>query len=523
MNTDPERYQKGFFTRARLSVATGYIRLGRRARWYWLGLIVALPLIALLVLDGLMGSGALVSNGPLSSNHALFGQDCATCHEPFGGVTEARCQSCHEKAGDPLGVYGFQAHYRYRSDSFDRAAASSLESGCFECHREHEGRDALITRVPDDRCGSCHFDRFSAEHPEFQFVAESLPDPANLFFPHTVHVSEVRAEHELEDVERTCLECHVPRPDGRSFEPISFDAHCSSCHLTSGTVTPDLPVRQSANDGAAGVLTLEAIRTSRGPGSAWTFYANPGEFQARGANIRKRPVYHADPWVMENLRLIRERLYPTAELSDLLRASADAGPGGALSLYREAIGTLETRIEELGSEPNSIVQEELSSLEELVAIARARLEDPYSPLDENRFLVSVADANPQLDEEERAAFEQVVEDLTEPCRECHFVESASIRRVQGDQRLLVRAEFNHAAHIVHARCLDCHNQIPIREYAAEDEVAPPEVDHSGVVNLPSLADCQSCHARNKAAEECTTCHAFHPDTERWSNLLRYSN
>jgi hypothetical protein len=226
---------------------------------------------------------------------------------------------------------------------------------------------------------------------------------------------------------------------------------------------------------------------------------------------------------MENLRLIRERLYPTAELSDLLGASADAGAGAAPALYREAIGTLEARIEELRAEPSRTVQEELSSLEQLVRLARARLDDPYSPLDENRFVVSVADADPELPAEERAAFEQVVQDLTEPCRECHFVERASIRRVQTDQRTLVRAEFDHAAHIVHARCLDCHNQIPMREYAAEDAVAPPEVDHSGIVNLPSLADCQSCHSSNRAAEECTACHVFHPDTERWSNLLLYRN
>lgn len=518
---EEKTYKKGFFTKARLSVAGNYVYPARQWRPYVLGALIAAPILGIFVYDAFAGRGDLVSNGPLSSNHALFGQDCATCHDPYQAVTNARCESCHEKVGAPVGVYGFEAHYRYRSDDFDRSAPASSEMECFACHTEHVGGDEMITRVDNARCSSCHFDSFTDEHPEMQFVADNLADPANLFFPHTVHVNEVRFEHELDDVERTCLYCHTPLPDGSSFEPVSFDDGCGDCHLTSGTATPDLPVRDGLDDESPGVVTLEALRASGRPGTAWAFYANPNEFQARGPNIRKRPVYHADPWIMENLRLLRSRLYPTAELADLLRASAAMPPKDSRAIYQEAIATLEARIDELRGEPSGQVQDELAALQELVDDVRERLDDPYEPLDETRFSVSVTDENPDLPPEEREALETVVNDLTEPCQECHFVDQAAIQGVQADQRSLSRAEFDHRAHIIHARCLDCHNRIPIREAAAAEEAAEPEVDHAGIVNLPSLETCRTCHAPSKATDDCVACHVFHPDKSQWSNLLRY--
>lgn len=518
---EEKTYKKGFFTKARLSVASSYVYPARQWRPYVIGALIAVPILAIFVYDAFAGRGDLVSNGPLSSNHALFGQDCSTCHAPYEAVTNARCESCHEKVGDPEGVYSFQTHYRYRSDDFDRSAPASSETACFGCHTEHVGGNEMITRVENRRCASCHFGSFTDEHPELEFVAENLADPANLFFPHTVHVNEVRLEHELADVERTCLHCHRPRPDGSSFEPISFDDACGDCHLTSGTATPDLPVRDGLNDESPGVVTLAAIRASGRPGTAWAFYANPNEFQERGPNIRKRPVYHADPWIMENLRLLRNRLYPTAELADLLPASAAVPPKDTRAIYEEALVTLQTRIDELRGEPSRQVQDELEALQELVDDVRERLDDPYEPLDESRFSVSVADENPDLAPEERDALETVVDDLTEPCRECHFVEQAAIQGVQADQRGLSRAEFDHRAHIIHARCLDCHNRIPIREAAAAEEPAEPEVDHAGIVNLPALQTCRTCHAPDKATDDCVSCHAFHPDKSQWSNLLRY--
>ncbi len=179
---------KGLFTRAKLSVATSYIYPAGLRRPYVLGALIAIPVVALFVVNALVGGGTWVSGGPLSSNHAVFGNDCNTCHEPYAAVTNARCESCQEKAGDTEGAYGFEPHYRYRSDEFDRAAPSSKEVACFACHTEHVGRYAGITTADNSRCASCHFQSFQNEHPGFQFIVEILPVPANLFFSHTFHV-----------------------------------------------------------------------------------------------------------------------------------------------------------------------------------------------------------------------------------------------------------------------------------------------------------------------------------------------
>ncbi len=511
---------KGLFSRARLTVASKYL-MPARQRWpYLIGLILTIPLMAVFAVSAVAGKAELVSNGPLSSNHALFGQDCGTCHEAFGSVTNARCESCHEKSGDPVKAYAFDTHYRYRSQEFDRTASSSSEGACFSCHTEHRGREQVITHVADTQCASCHF-KSVAQHPEFEFVSHELKDPANLKFEHTVHVKEVRDEHELADIEQTCITCHVARDDGATFEPIAFDAHCGECHLTSSTSTKPAPLLASANDNQPGVLSLETIRSLRGPGTRWSFFANPNEFELLGESISKRPVYHADQWVMENLRFLRGRLYPSAELADLLRGSADRAPQDITALYEEAITTLATRIAELKDDPSRTVQAELEELTDLLATVRQRLNDPFSPLDENRFAVSVGDRDSSLSGTDREAYVEVVNALTNPCQECHYVEQATIKAVQTDQGNLIRAEFNHRAHILHARCLDCHNQIPIRENVANDVEATEATDNAEILNNPPLATCLTCHSPKQAGSECITCHVFHPDKGRRSNLLRY--
>ncbi len=511
---------KGLFSRARLSVAARYLNPAGQRRPYVLGAILTLPLMALFALSAFAGKGDLVSNGPLSSNHALFGQDCATCHQAFTSVTNARCESCHEKAGDPVKAYAFDTHYRYRSSNFDRSAASSKEAGCIGCHVEHRGRDRSITQVGDANCASCHFSGF-AEHPEFEFVAKNLRDPSNLKFEHTVHVKEVRDAREFTDIEQTCVNCHVAEDDGATFKPIAFDANCGECHLTSSTSTKPVPVLAGVDDERPGVLSLETIRNRQGPGTRWSFFANPNEIQQLGESVRKRPVYHADQWVMENLRFLRQRLYPTAELADLLRGSAETPPRSVTAIYEEAISTLTTRIAELRDDPSPTVQAELAELTTLLATVRQRLDDPFSPLDESRFAVSVGDQDASIVGPEREAYEQVVNDLTNPCQECHYVEQATIKAVQKDQRSLIRAEFNHRAHILHARCLDCHTQIPIKDNVASDAKATPETDNADILNDPPLATCKTCHAPKKAGDQCQTCHVFHPDKGRRSNLLRY--
>ncbi len=515
--------RKGVFSDARLPVSKSYVYPGSRKMMFFVGGGGALLIAALFTFNIVAQQGTLASNGPLSSNHAAFSDDCSTCHDPLDGVSNAKCSTCHEKYGDDVGVHTFTAHYLYRTGDFTRVVPQTNEGPCFQCHTEHVGRENPITNVSDDQCLACHeFGSFNDDHPEFQFAREEITDESNLKFPHGLHVIQVRARQDLNDVEQTCLYCHNPEPDGKNFAPLSFETHCSACHLTSVVATDWLETTTPSTPDVAGVYTLQTIQQLQGPGSIWSYYVNPGDFRPRGEQIRKSPVYHEDRWILENLKRLRRTLYPTeGGLADLIDASPDADPRNVRQVYEEALATLETYAAELRNQPDRRIQSELDQIEGLMATVRARLRDPYASLDETRFTVSRADLNPNLTQEQIDALDSVVDRLTSPCQKCHVVENATIVRAQADQNQLFRADFDHRAHIIQMRCLDCHNKLPVTQAFNTGSVPDRSVDHAGIQNLPTIETCQTCHAKGKASNTCVTCHAFHPDKSQHSNLLRY--
>ena len=485
-------------------------------------MIMALLAVTPFVASAFLGRGSMVADGSLSDSHALFGQDCAKCHTPFKPVSDVKCESCHQKSAARLRQYGFERHYLYHSADFDRSAAGSLETACASCHQEHEGAEASLQRVANNQCTKCHaFDSFESGHPEFAFASDRQPDRANLAFTHVRHTREVmtRADPPLDDVEDACLVCHQPTEDGMSFEPLSFDRQCDNCHLTAGKRTAWLPIR---NDTNPGVLTLDAIRGEFSPASVWASYWDPNEFEVQQGEVRKRPVYHADPWIIENLTRIRRQLYPGAELAELLRSSADLPIGADVDVHAEAIATLRAGMRALRGNPSADVQRELDDLAELLDEVEARLERPYASRDETRFLVRTADATggALFAGADSTAFEAVIDSLTALCQLCHIVSRAAIVRVQKDQRTLIRSEFDHRAHVIHARCLDCHTSIPVRDLIHDEEAPAPNVDRAGILNIPTVDSCRSCHSDGRAPDRCTSCHVFHPDRSQRSNLSR---
>lgn len=515
-----DKRNKGYFGDGLLPVAKQYLYPSPRTSMVWIGGLAMVLVFGIFFYDASRRQGALVSNGPLSTHHATFGQDCSTCHTPFEEVTNDKCGTCHEKYGADLGRYSFESHYLYRTTDFSRLQSSPNEQSCATCHTEHQGRHVSLTDISDEQCLTCHeFGSFNTGHPEFEFVRDSLPDRGNLAFPHTVHVNEIMDRQELVDVQKSCLHCHNAKADGKSFKPIDFEKHCGSCHLTASTATPWI---QTTDDPSStpGVLRLKTIRAQSAPGTRWAYFSNPNEYQSRAGRVRKRPLYHEDQWILENLKQLRQAIYPSAELASLLKASADVPPGEATKLYKEALGTLREYAEELRAQPSRKVQQELRRVEKLLDVIERRLEDPLAPVDETRFVLSPAQLNPDLSEEQLSSYRETIDKLTQPCQTCHRVENATIARVQKEQDKLVRAEFNHGDHIIHTNCLDCHNQIPIQKYAAMDSTAPASKDRAAIFNLPAIDKCQSCHADGNAPNTCVSCHVFHPNKSR-ANLLRY--
>ncbi len=514
--------RKGKFGPVGLPVAKRYLRPLTRNRAILAGAAVAAVVLAVGVASYFTRDGGILSNGPLSTSHANLEGDCANCHDPFGKVAAAGCSTCHEKFGDELGVYTYKAHYLYRSNDFSRLTPSPHEVECAACHPEHRGREIAITDVPDARCLPCHdFGSFNTRHPQFEFVAHAdTDDDAGIAFPHVHHVREVMKRQKLVDVEKACLYCHNARPDGKSFEPIDFDRHCDACHLTAGEATPVLPVQDAPGD-PPGVETLEAIRRRGGPGSQWAIFTPATDFQRLGPRVRKRPVFHRDPWILANLRHLRQELYPDAGLADLLTASADAPANELPALYQEALTTLESYAQGLRGRPEPEIRAELEKIDAALAELRRAIADPYTPLDETDFQLALDRPRPGLSDEQRAEIEGVVDELTKPCSSCHRIERATIARVQKDQRTLRRAEFDHRAHILQVRCLECHTRIPILDHLQGDEKVDPKIDNSAIQNLPGIERCQECHKPDLASNRCINCHLFHPNKSRRSQLLLY--
>lgn len=512
---------KGFFGRIGLPVARKYVY--PRSQWmiYLVGGAGLLVMLGIFGVMALSAPGEVISNGPISSNHANFSSECSTCHTPMNGVVDESCQDCHEKYGDELGIYSFDTHYLYRSNDFSRLGATSEELACYSCHPEHNGKEAAITNVADAQCQTCHeVDSFNDDHPEFHAVEERTADNSNLIFPHVLHVNEIRRTEDVADIEKTCLYCHNAADNGKQFQPINFEQHCDACHLSTRDATPFIPVSNTLGE-TPGVATLQTIQNQQRPGTRWAFYMNPAEFNSRGTTIQKRPLYHEDPWVLENLRRLRQALYPSSGLEDLIQTTADLDVKDTKLLYEEAVETLRLYSEELRNQPERAIQEELRDAEELLREVEQRLQDPYAPLDETKFLVSSAERNESFSESTIAAYDRVINQLTTACQTCHIVEKSTIKRAQDDQKTFIRAEFDHRAHIIQTRCLDCHNTIPIREMAILDSIPPPSVDRAEIHNLPSITNCQSCHANDQASNTCITCHQFHPDKSSHTNLLLY--
>lgn len=175
----------------------------------------------------------------ISTAHALFGQQCALCHEPLRGVSEKLCLKCH--AG-PL-----------------HAATQAVTPPCGSCHTEHQG-NARLALIANDRCVECHaevpvqagvqptFARtitdFTKDHPQFAVSVGNgkdtrrlrLDDPGarqsdrtTLIFPHERHLrADLKGPKGI--VQLACKDCHVPERDGRAMAPIDYETHCQQCH-----------------------------------------------------------------------------------------------------------------------------------------------------------------------------------------------------------------------------------------------------------------------------------------------------
>ena len=519
--------KKGKFGPPQLSIAKEPVTPSGGQKALAVGALLAGVILIVFLVNMLFFDDRLSSPGPLSSNHANFEAECSSCHQNIAGVTPEKCSGCHEKTNDPVGVYSAAAHSLYRSGDPARIRSAGDEEEhqqhCASCHPDHRGRQTPITDVSDEKCMACHdFGGFDRDHPQFEFARSMVPDDSTLLFTHTRHTRFVfeLLQKKSGDVflEKACLSCHVPNPNGMGFGPLDFELHCADCHLTTAGRTPNLPIIDPADSRLPGVETLEMIQRRRGPGTLWAFYTNPNEFSVSPRGVVKSPVYHRDPWIMENLRRIRDILYGAeATLASLYPVAASGTPGSRRESYNDIITVLREYANGLRSRPEPEVQTDLAVIDSFLLVAAGRALRPDAGLPPE--LLSAGAPNPDLTPNQRQDLEDFTQRLTEPCRICHLVEGSALLQVRGSQRTLMRAEFDHRAHVLERRCLDCHTGIPVESALLKGDTSGVRAtDRSSTQNLPGIENCRVCHLPSGASQTCVTCHFMHPNKSMRGDL-----
>lgn len=235
---------------------------------------LAIGLVALVLAGGL--GNELLMPGPLTSSHANLG-DCQTCHAATGAaklgwlhnLTNAvdpqenakLCIRCHE-----MGQSAFTAHTHPAEDlkrltskaaevsqtspfgfqsvqntinfslSVPQSSADRSEIYCATCHEEHEGPSGNLMDVSDNRCQTCHvnrFDAFSRSHP--QFSSYPFARRTRVIFDHKSHFAKhFPKTREVDPATKSppgyCSDCHAQGPGRKYMEIGSFGTMCSQCH-----------------------------------------------------------------------------------------------------------------------------------------------------------------------------------------------------------------------------------------------------------------------------------------------------
>lgn len=210
-----------------------------RRTWFTkLSLAALVAIAALTIVTQLMLPGAQTAfmPGGLSSAHARaqgpdgrpIANDCHACHDPWRGVNDASCSSCHARA--------------------PHASTEAQTPPCITCHAEHRGM-AKLAAGADSRCASCHRDlashvragvvlrpavahvaAFGDEgHPDFTFPS----DGDTLRFNHRLHLQpggifNGGGKREV----LACTNCHaLLEARGKADpKPLRFANDCQRCH-----------------------------------------------------------------------------------------------------------------------------------------------------------------------------------------------------------------------------------------------------------------------------------------------------
>jgi plasmid stability protein len=333
-----------------------------------------------------------------------------------------------------------------------------------------------------------------------------------IHFTHKRHIEEAKKAN-LEP----CQYCHEPTRDRKGFEMVSFDRHCSRCHVN----TP--PTRTTDPMPRAAVVLPEEIGAPWATALAVTVQPLPRD------RVVLSNLQHRDPLILYNLSKLAREVDPAGlarrreilaqrvqELTFQLREPPTHGL--TLASLREQEKSLDAQARQLSRNASLTERRRIEK-----ALARVRVQIELGPSQmtapRQRGRAEVADdlrslrfelagydteAGPAvgLSEDERAVRLSAVTAMTAPCSRCHIYDGPFMAPIQAALPVLGRARFNHLPHVQLKTCDSCH-AMASTSTKAED------------VNLPGVANCQSCHRPGRSQSDCSECHHYHPTSEPW--------
>jgi thioredoxin reductase len=200
--------------------------------------LVATGLVAAIALTWLLALHRTYSPGPVSRGHAKFEAQCAACHEPWHGATNAGCLDCH-------GDMSSNKHSGTKLDDKDSGLMPGVhlaglkgELACLSCHTDHRGRAPNLERTAGSTCVQCH------QHPTIADVSKhtkpmELARGSKHFFKqaysHKKHFDMIaKATPMLKELPcKSCHEVETPAEAGRHEEIVLKWSGCagSNCHV----------------------------------------------------------------------------------------------------------------------------------------------------------------------------------------------------------------------------------------------------------------------------------------------------
>jgi hypothetical protein len=347
-----------------------------------------------------------------------------------------------------------------------------LAESCDACHARGG--------VAGARCARCHDPAGSERLAHAAHVAVSRPGPAA-------------------PAEPSCDRCHGEHRgrDARLSDVPSSE--CAQCHFRSFAAHPQFAVVREKRGEHPGLRFdhsshIALIAEAKGGGgsaictrchepSAQSRDFAPLSFERHCGGCHEG-FEHRDPRILTGWHALRRQLDPQGFLAE--RAA-----------LRERKASLEDRLARIGRPrdggdppPSVLTLEARKQLEQSIEETDARLKLVCGDAPEA--------ARAPLSEAARAQARLALDRLSEPCRSCHPpMAEGAFAPVRAARSVLHGAAFHHAPHLVFSDCARCHASVAQSREADE-------------LHLEGVETCKGCHGAAGVADECRSCHRYHP-------------